>query len=359
MRANLGNQVLGLWSTVEKAARKDEDDKGALAWSLVELAARGNAVLELLKKRLDADKGTRRRLFETDMPVRLWSRDLDTDLPIEFIYDRDVRELNHRNPALCPQFFGALRDSACKHCDRQGALCAFDFWAFRRRIERRVADDRDAQSNAIAALAVTSKLPALTAPAVFGASQNVSTHNRKEMVALLNAGGASIEKPVADWTEWQMELGDRPHRLLVLLSHTEQAHALEIESDLIDRQFITERYVNPQRARPGPIVLLTGCETAQPEYSFLSFVSKFLDEGAAVVVGTLALIREDVSAEATKQLVQSLREVIAEDTALEHRTVGEVMRRTRCRLLADRNLTGFNLVAYGDADWRFESVGAT
>jgi len=351
LRAALGDQVLALW-----AALGDAKDAEKLAVGLVELAARGNGLLELLQKRLDADAETRRRLFETDETVRLWSRDLNTDLPVEFIYDGPVPD--HKHPSLCAHFFDGLKEAACKKCEnRRGAICAFDFWGFRRRIERRVADGGDASSgNPIPGSGAKAVLSA-TAPAAFGASVNVSAASREAIITLLRAGGVEIEGPASDWEAWQALLRRRSHRLLVLLSHTEQGTRLEIGGDAVDRQWITKDYVNPKDEKPGPVVLLPGCETARPEYAFLSFVSRFLDKGAAVVVGTLALIREDASAEATRQLLTALRDVISQEKDVANRTVGEVMRRTRCRLLANRDLTGLNLVAYGDADWRFGPAG--
>jgi len=351
LRAELGDQVLQHWAAVGEAK-----EKKTLAGSLVQLAASGSRVLELLKKRLVADAETRRRLFDTDETVRLWSRDLGTDLPVEFIYDGGVPDYKH--PSLCDQFFEGLRDGACRKCEnRGGSICAFDFWAFRRRIERRVMDDVDASSgNSISKRPATTFLSMAT-PAAFGASVNVKAASREAIITLLKEGTAGSEPPAKDWETWQALLKQRPHPLLVLLSHTEQGKALEIEGDLVDRQWITEDYVNPHGQQPGPLVLLTGCETARPEFSFLSFVSRFLDKGASVVVGTLALIREDASAEATLQLLCALRDVVSRDTTNSNRAVGEVMRRTRCRLLANSDLTGLNLVAYGDADWRFDQGG--
>jgi serine/threonine protein kinase len=351
LRAKLGNEVLALW-----AAMLNAKDEKKLAEGLVKLAASGSRVLELFKKQLVADDETQRRLFDTDGTVRLWSRDLETDLPVEFIYDRNAP--NFKNPALCPQFFEGLNDGACRNCEnRGGAICAFDFWAFRRRIERRIMDDDDAASGHSIAQAPAKTLPSMTAPAAFAASKTVSDGSRNAIISLLKEGGVEIEPPATNWEGWQALLKKAPHRLLVLLSHTDQNTALEIEGDLIDRQWITEDYVNPQRQQPGPVVLLTGCETAQPDDTFLSFVSRFLDKGAAVVVATLALIREDASAEATQQLLHALREVLSKESDLEHRTVGEIMRRTRCQMLAKQDLTGLNLVAYGDADWRFGPRG--
>lgn len=346
-RATLGDMVLE-WAAAVTAAK----DATTLAEGLSKLALRGKDMLELLRGGLNADAETLRRLFQTDGTVRLWSRVLNADLPVEFIYDGD--DLDWEHPALCAQFFEGLKDAACRKCEnRGGTICAFDFWAFRRRIERRVMDNRNAASgNTIANVSVKTLL-SITGPGAFGASKRVSPESRKAIMTLLAEQGIGIKDPAPDWKGWQTLLKDERHPLLVLLSHTEQVNGLEIEGYLIDRQQINENYVNPQRQQPGPLVLLTGCETARPEVSFLSFVSKFLEKGAAVVVGTLALILEDASAEATQQLLRALYDVVSPDTSVTYRTVGEVMRRTRCRLLLDQNLIGLNLVAYGNADWRF------
>ena len=333
-RRQMGDKVLSLWAELGKAATDDE-----LAVALARLARRGNEMLGTLRDRLDGPPSALGRVLEGAAGVRLLVRDLDTDVPLEFMHDGPLPDPDE--PALCDEFHAALKSGACRQCpDRGNDICGFDFWGIRRRIERRVVDRRDASATTPAAVrAGTSWLSTAMTPAVFGASEKLSETDRRETIARLHAVGAEdVVDAVEDWRAWVAALGDRPHRLLVLLSHTKQGleSALEINGHLRDRVDFAQQsdYVNPSGAVPGPITLLTGCETARPTLDFLSFVAAFLTSGAAVVVGTLASIRDDVGAAATGELLNAIRSVLDEVEEPEDRTVGEVMRRTRCRLLA-------------------------
>jgi hypothetical protein len=141
---------------------------------------------------------------------------------------------------------------------------------------------------------------------------------------------------------------------LVLLSHNETGFdgTLEIDGDSRSSDWLDKSFVNPHESVPGPLVLLTGCETSRPRDSLSSVVAEFLYGGAAVVIGTLAKI--DYRASTTKQIVVALQGVLSEEKDLEDRSVGEVIRQTRCALLRKGDLTGLNLVAYGDANWKFK-----
>lgn len=350
VRSRLGSDVLNLWATLEVTI-----DEKVLAESFLKLAARGRELYESVQALLQADDQTRRLFFQGTGCVRLVTCELDIDVPLEFMHDGP--KPNHKKPELCQNFFEGLKRGECQKCRPEGcgALCAFDFWGFRRRIERCVLDDVDAASDkALSGRLSTALLSSKTAPALFGASERVKPQTREEILVALRDTGAEISAPVANWDDWEEALKKGgPYRLLVLLAHTESSPPrIEINGTSLDRQWLDYEHVNPSGERPGPIVLLTGCDTARADATFLSFVSRFLQKGAAVAIGTLASIREDVSGKSTRQILLALRSVIDEGGDGAGRTFGEVMRRARCKLLADRDLTGLNLVAYGDADWR-------
>lgn len=343
-RAKLGDRVLELSETTDEARFVEE---------LAKLTARGNGLLRELKQRLPAKADIRELLFDGRGTIQILSRNLDDDLPIEFVYDGP--EPDRKNPRLCEHFYAALADGACRNCrGSANAICAFNFWGIRRRIERGViyaGDPRPAEP--LRARARSSQLPSSLGPTILGASARVKAPSRSKVLEALSELGIDPDTAVSGWDDWQESLRTLKHRLLVLMAHSEQHGdpVLEIERDRLDNGWI-ENYVNPHGTEPGPLVLLTGCDTARTE-ALVTFVSAFLYGGASIAVGTLAEIDEAVSARATTAIVTALRDVLRSETKLERRSVGEVMRRVRGQLLANHDMTGFNLVAYGDAEWRF------
>ncbi len=360
-RADLGTEILDLYLQVERTA----DDLAAgfsdvvAGGELNELVAAGMRLRKLLADELAGHPEVAALVLDSDVPIQVVARDLETDYPIEFVYDG--RPPNRAAPRLCPEYREALAAGACGDCrERDDDICPFDFWGLRRRVERHLVPRTERLEPApVAGAGAGAPLPAALGPAVFAASSRVEAGTRELVTdALARAAGGAPPLVAADWTKWQEALAAGPARLLVLCSHSEQGltATLEIDGDTIQLEFLGDGDVNPTGTDPGPIVLLAGCETAQPKYYFLSFVPRFIELGAAVVLATLALIREDVASRATSAVLDALRQVVASGLPAEERTVGEVLRRTRCLLLEKGDLTGFNLVAYGDADWRFEAA---
>ena len=98
----------------------------------------------------------------------------------------------------------------------------------------------------------------------------------------------------------------------------------------------------------APIVLLLGCETAVTD-ELQTFVSRFQDLGAALVVGTTASVLGERAA--TVALV-----ITAEIAAAAKRkrpiAAGDLITSLRRKLLAKGELTALCLTAFGDAGWQ-------
>jgi hypothetical protein len=109
------------------------------------------------------------------------------------------------------------------------------------------------------------------------------------------------------------------------------------------------------RADGAPIVLLLGCDTAVAERELQSFVAQFRENGAALVVGTIAAVLGQHAAPVAQALARALHEAAA---GQEDATFGVVMRDIRRKLVADGQLMSLCLAAYGDADWRL-AAGVT
>ncbi len=152
------------------------------------------------------------------------------------------------------------------------------------------------------------------------------------------------------WEEWVEGVGRRP-TLLVLLSHTTEeqaAAALEIGKD----QRILGVQLLPTFVRASeddaPIVLLLGCETAVTD-ELQSFVSRFQDLGAALVVGTTASVIGERAAPVARAVAT---EIAAAAKRKKPIAAGDLITSLRRKLLAKGELTALCLTAFGDAGWQ-------
>jgi hypothetical protein len=146
--------------------------------------------------------------------------------------------------------------------------------------------------------------------------------------------------------------------LLVLLAHSARDDdtgqtVLEIEQD--ERRDVSEinrKFIGPDGSHP--IVFLLGCDTAVPELQYQTFVSRFRQLDAALVVGTVATVAGSHAAGVAAALAQALHDA---DTSRQP-AFGDLLRDVRRRLLADGEVMALSLTSYGDADWRFPASRA-
>ena len=143
---------------------------------------------------------------------------------------------------------------------------------------------------------------------------------------------------------------ERP-TLLVLLSHTteeQSAAALEIG----DGETCLGVQLLPTFVRASdedaPIVLLLGCETAVTD-ELQSFVSRFQDLGAALVVGTTASVLGQRAAPVARAVAS---EIAAAAKRKQPIAAGDLITSLRRKLLAKGELTAICLTAFGDAGWQ-------
>jgi hypothetical protein len=143
---------------------------------------------------------------------------------------------------------------------------------------------------------------------------------------------------------------DRPS-LLVLLSHTttsQQQSALEIgKDDLCLLSQIGAPFLPAKEQRP--VVLLLGCETAVTNFDLQTFVAKFQDLGAALVVGTTAAVLGERAAAVAQTIAVEFTKATERKRPI---AAGELFLRIRRELLAKGDLTSLCLTAFGDADWQ-------
>ena len=163
---------------------------------------------------------------------------------------------------------------------------------------------------------------------------------------------------VADgWAAWRDAVRPAPIPLLVALPHhgiRDAQDYLEIGGDqtpeddrILERGRLVHSFVNPQKAEPGPIVLLIGCETgAGTATGYPTLARRFQQLHTSIVVGTLAKILGRHAAPVARELVHQLATV--DDPEADF---GTIMRRVRRRMLLKGYLMAMCLVALGDGDW--------
>jgi hypothetical protein len=199
--------------------------------------------------------------------------------------------------------------------------------------------------------------------AVFAFSERVDRITPPPSTALIEtltrvtSGKTSV---AASWQDWKAIVQrDRPN-LLVLLSHTIEDEefdqpGLEIGTDdQLLAAHLDATYVRSADCTSPPVVLLLGCETALSDQPFEQFMTGFQQQGASIVVGTLATVLGYHAAPVAAALVEAIAVAAASSDA----TFGDVLTETRRKLLAQGLVMAMTLTAYGDADWRFTTSEA-
>ena len=285
--------------------------------------------------------------------------------PLELVYDLPAPA---KDATLCPGWKSALRTGTCdeQHEASAGQLhpptfCPSGFWGLSKVIERRVVGDgswRRAGAPEEFEIAIrldpTTERDTLASPheILFAASDKVD-EEKKGGIESVRKTLERITKETTfakTWAEWVEGVAKRP-TLLVLLSHTaeeQSAAALEIA----DGETCLGVQLLPTFVRASdedaPIVLLLGCETALTD-DLQSFVARFQDLGAALVVGTTASVVGRRAAPVARVVAT---EIAAASKRKEPIAAGELITSLRRKLLAKGELTALCLTAFGDAGWQ-------
>ena len=285
--------------------------------------------------------------------------------PLELVYDLPAPT---KEAKLCPGWKTALRTGACKekHKAADGQLhpetfCPSGFWGLSKVIERRVvatgswrrADAPEGFEIAVR-LDPTTERDTLEPPreVLFAASSKVDEVKKGGIASVRKAlDRISTEATFATtWKEWVDGVAKRP-TLLVLLSHTtkeQAAAALEIgEGETCLGVQLLPAFVRASED-DAPIVLLLGCETAITD-ELQSFVARFQDLGAALVVGTTASVLGERAAPVARAVAT---EIAAAAKRKKPIAAGDLITSLRRKLLAKGELTALCLTAYGDAGWQ-------
>jgi hypothetical protein len=275
--------------------------------------------------------------------------------PIELVYEGRTPTFE---ATLCPHARHALLDqsvhAACEHASSVDFHCPAAFWGFSKCIERHT----EAATGQHKFAQPTSKNDALRpfSSVLFGASQSVLSESidppggiravvEKHGMAYVRANG---------WADWRADISTRSPSTLLLLPHSERSTktfnvpALEISGDLYSIEGMEKDFViGPLSQRP--LVMVLGCSTGLTGVSFVNSISQFRKAGAAVTLGTVALITGRQTTNFVERFLHALR--TAADSKL---PFDEAFLQVKREMLAEGDPFVLSLVAYGDSGWRLE-----
>ncbi|RKI01878.1 hypothetical protein D7Y27_04325 [Corallococcus sp. AB004] len=295
-------------------------------------------------------KGTRIQVIE--------ARD-GTFLPVELFYDR---ESPTDDATICPHARQALQEGQCPGICPQGrsaesVVCPLGFWGMTRVIERqRRGPASSAPGDVGLQLSPTQQQNqiALTPGALFGYSRKVDKGDPGSSAKVLSALKESFpESDTADgWAAWEQKVQSLGPSLLVLLVHTDNdpesgLPVIEIANEYLRRARLKASHVRSDKV-PATIVLFLGCDTAMPPAQYQSFVGRFRQLGAAVVLSTIASIRGRHACPTAANVIRHLSEA----TEGVPRNWGDVFVRIKRELLAKGDALVLCFAAYGDVDWQ-------
>jgi hypothetical protein len=330
-----------------------ERDSEALRDLLIRLAQEG----VLLYDSLIYDLGLGKALRDTTLRVQLISARPEAYLPLEFLYEGDAPDFES---PLCPNRGVALQLGNCATCPNRGSgavVCPVRFWGLNKIIERHAFRGEDApESDRVQLDAPPSADRRFSLPTVGVFARSRRAERFPGGRAATKAVSASLRKTVATalstglWPEWKEQVRQHAPTLFVLLPHTDRTRfgtVLEIG----DNSQLSAAQINAQivGASENIMVILLGCDTADPSVAYASFPTRFRLAGAKIVVGTLTPILGRHAAPVAEALLDDLRGIWG--TRSEGATLGEVMAGLRRRFMERGLPVGLALIAYGDADW--------
>lgn len=332
-------------SELTKLPDKVKLEDAAVIKVLIQLARHGKLLADWIATKLPPELAGAAR-------IQLVEARLGAFLPLEFVYpsyapDKDAKLCPHGKKELA-----AAQKTKCPNERDRKFVCPSVFWGFNRVIER--WPHMDLKDNFDYQLSVPkgngAKLDPLES-ALLGASKRVNADDVANTKKALKPLLRSEVQVVSSWGDWPAAIEKRSPSLLILFPHSDEDDgiaALEIGKDFLQVSSLESDYVRPEGHEPGPIVLLLGCSTKLPRVAFHDFVSRFRMKGAAVVVGTLSLIR---GRHATRFVGEFLG-VLKQHAGKKNAVFGDVLLQTKQTMLAAGDPFALTLIAYGDADWR-------
>ncbi|HYN23015.1 MAG TPA: hypothetical protein VE078_18800 [Thermoanaerobaculia bacterium] len=322
---------------------------------LLTLAQKGGGLHRSLSKLFNLGSLDQPEIQGRQPRIHITSALPDSFFPAEFLYRFQVPEDTAK---LCKHALTGLAGGACPpDCtsDKSEIVCPLGFWGLCGVIERHsYLGQHEKPSTGFHLRPEPAQLRSelnISGKALLAASDAASSHEKNAVQDLLKKLRERGEAELASsWKEWSARLVNRP-TLLVLLPHHKREGSFEILEIGAGNELKSELIQDTKHVRfndqDKPIVLLMGCDTNLARIAFDNFVTRFMGEGAAIVVSTIATILGRHASRATVRLV----ELLDEEARKGYSTFGDVMLRLRQSLVAEQTPMALGLTAYGDADW--------
>lgn len=305
---------------------------------LISLAGKGRDLYQALQQLGSLAKAKR---------IQMVSARSSWFLPIELAYERFAPD---DDAVICPKYLDGKTtcDAGCAAVTDRKVVCPNAFFGMQRIVERIAYDpllhaDLDGKFLILVAPRANDRRLSVELAAV-AASSRVRPVDVTGLVTAL--GQESIRADT--WDEWTDAIAHTDLDLLVLLPHTEygpRESFMEIgKKSRLERGHIETDFVR-RNEQLKPAVVLFGCKTSGTADDATGFANRFMQNGAAVVFGSLTLLLGRHAAALAQLLTDDLR------ATGERRSVGEVLRDFRQRSVRAGLLAGLAVTAYGDADW--------
>lgn len=267
--------------------------------------------------------------------------------PVEFLYDGGIPAADAK---ICVAWPGKIARGQPCDCASEGldaaVVCPSKLWCMNRIIDRTITGAVTANASRRSdTLQQIDKI-------IFGGSDRVEARERILVeVACRDLVGDTNTLLAAEWNEWKTGIQQGPGLLLALPHNTESVGlpALEMGGTPLLFQAIDSSVVQEPSQPNGPLVLMLGCETANPNMVYQDMIAKFLEAGAAIVVGTIAEVLPEHAAPVAESFVRAF---CADDGP---ETLGERIRAVRREMVGRGNAMALTMTTFGDADWKFAS----
>ena len=304
----------------------DDVDERELAGTLVNLAGAGAR----LRQRL---LGPASGLIAATGAIQLVTADAGTQLPAEFVYDRDPPD---DGAELCPNWRETLESGSCAGCEDTPLLvCPAAFWGLARSVERQViaSSARPVPNAPVDPLPFDSVLLA--------ASERVDPKDVDLALAQISVAGPACTVATS-WSEVRELISGGTWSVLALLGlRVEDRYGLpsvEVGGETIPLDRFADELGRHQT--PGSLaIVIGGFDTDRDSTSIAGYV---LQAGFSACITNSGPITGADAADGVARIVAELASPGDEST------VADAVLRARRRLVASGNLLGLSLRCFGD-----------
>jgi hypothetical protein len=358
--SGLDEGIESIITMLKEAGTPEIVAQGGQTSALISLANQGSMLYDTILEQIGAENEALIRLREVKR-LQLVSAVRDV-LPLELVY---VYPPPEPDAELCPDARQALTTGVCTRCDGLDAdsmarrICPLGFLGLRCTIERHaiqplqqaeaILEGKDYQIQA--GLTAGKKTINPLRSSLGAASGKVTNDQIKHLIQVMGDIFQGQFEYAQDNSEWKAKFKNTP-TMLILLPHTLKNRgipSLEIGNTFLWKPEIKRalKDVFGQATQAyQPVVLLIGCETADPDTPYQSFAADFSQAGAPITVLTLSPIHATRAAPITEILVKQIQA-----GAKNGQTFSAALLQARREALAAGYAEALALAADGDADW--------